>query len=297
MYIEVFMEKIIMKSRGKINLSLDIVGKRKSGYHDVDMIMQQIDLYDLLTFEKTNNSKIEIVCSNRYVPVDSRNIVYKAIVEVNKYLKINNNGIRIIIEKNIPVAAGLGGGSSNAATTIKAYSALYNLNLTKDEMIKIGEKVGADVAFFFEGGCCRVEGIGEILTPIKGLSFGWVVICKPNMGVSTKEVYKELNYPVIIMHPDVDGMIEALKNDDILMISNKLGNVLEQVTLGKYKVVKAIKEKIANSNAYGVLMSGSGPSVFGLFKDYKSGYKTYKKLGSIYNETYLIRTFNGGNYE
>ncbi|MEA1975069.1 MAG: 4-(cytidine 5'-diphospho)-2-C-methyl-D-erythritol kinase [Bacillota bacterium] len=291
------MEKLILKSRAKINLSLDVIGKRDDGYHEVDMVMQQVDLYDTLTFEKTDVGKIEIESSNKYIPTDSRNIVYKAILAVNKYLKIENNGIKIIIDKNIPVAAGLGGGSSNAATAIKAYNILYGLNLKKDEMMKIGLKVGADVPFFFEGGCCRANGIGEILTPIKGLNFGWIVICKPNIGVSTKEIYKALNYPMVVMHPDVDGMVEALKNEDRLMISNKLGNVLERITLEKYKVVKNIKDKISNSNAYGSLMSGSGPTVFGLFSNYKSGYKMYKKLGAIYNETYLIRAFNGGKYE
>ncbi len=261
------------------------------------MVMQQIDLYDTLTFEKTDVGKIEIECNNKYIPIDSRNIVYKAILAVNEYLKIENNGIKIIIDKNIPVAAGLGGGSSNAATAIKAYNILYGLNLKKDEMMKISVKVGADVPFFFEGGCCRARGIGEILTPIKGLNFGWIVICKPNIGVSTKGIYKALNYPMIVMHPDVDGMVEALKNEDRLMISDKLGNVLERITLEKYKVVKNIKDKISNSNAYGSLMSGSGPTVFGLFSNYKSGYKMYKKLGAIYNETYLIRAFNGGEYE
>ncbi len=291
------MEKLILKSRAKINLSLDVIGKRDDGYHEVDMVMQQIDLYDTLTFEKTDVGKIEIECNNKYIPIDSRNIVYKAILAVNEYLKIENNGIKIIIDKNIPVAAGLGGGSSNAATAIKAYNILYGLNLKKDEMMKISVKVGADVPFFFEGGCCRARGIGEILTPIKGLNFGWIVICKPNIGVSTKGIYKALNYPMIVMHPDVDGMVEALKNEDRLMISDKLGNVLERITLEKYKVVKNIKDKISNSNAYGSLMSGSGPTVFGLFSNYKSGYKMYKKLGAIYNETYLIRAFNGGEYE
>ena len=291
------MEKIVRKSRAKINLSLDIVGKRDDGYHEVDMIMQEIDLYDLLTFEKINDNEIVIECNNRYVPEDSRNIVYKAIVGVNKYLNIENRGIKIIIEKNIPVAAGLGGGSSNAATAIEAYNELYTLNLKKEEMMEIGKTVGADVPFFFEGGCCRARGIGEILTPIKGLENGWIVICKPNIAVSTKEVYKALNYPMILSHPDVDGMVEALEKKDLLMVSKKLENVLEQVTLRKYKIVESIKEKISNSNATGVLMSGSGPTVFGLFKDYKSGNKMYKKLSNIYSETYLTKGFNGGTYE
>jgi len=291
------MEKIVRKSRAKINLSLDIVGKRDDGYHEVDMIMQEIDLYDLLTFEKINDNKIMIECNNSYVPEDSRNIVYKAIVGVNEYLNIKNNGIKIIIEKNIPVAAGLGGGSSNAATAIKVYNEMYDLNLKKEEMMKIGEKIGADVPFFFEGGCCRARGVGEILTPIKGLKNGWIVLCKPSIAVSTKGVYTALNYPMVLSHPDIDGMVDALEKNDLTIISSKLGNVLEQVTLEKYKVVESIKEKITNSNAVGVLMSGSGPTVFGLFRDYKSGSKMYKKLSNIYSETYLTKAFNGGIYE
>lgn len=287
------MKKIEIKSRAKVNLSLDVVGKRSNGYHEVDMIMQQIDLYDLLVLEKISGKSIEIECSNPYVPTDDRNIVYKAIEAVNEYLNIKN-GIKIIINKNIPVAAGLGGGSSNAASAIKAYNKLYDLGLSKEEMKKIGGKIGADVPFFFEGGCCRATGIGEILEPIKGLDYGWIVLCKPNIGVSTESIYKSLNYPLIKKHPDVDGMVEALEAEDIMMLSKKLGNVLEQVTLKRHSVVKDIKNRMLESNALGVLMSGSGPTVFGIFKNYKSGKKMLKKLGSIYNETYLIRAFNGG---
>lgn len=289
------MESLSIKARGKINLVLDIVGKFDNGYHAVDMIMQKINLHDTLICKK-HAQEIIIHCDHKDVPTDENNLIVKAIQGVKEYLGVDY-GMAITLEKNIPVSAGLGGGSSDAASAIKAYNSLYELNLTKEEMQKIGQSVGADVPFFFEGDCCRATGIGEKLRAIKGLDTGWIVLCKPNISVSTREVYEGLNYPLILSHPKVDAMAEALEKKDIEEVSKHLGNVLEQVTLKRYSSVREIKEKLRQSDALGVLMSGSGPTVFALFKDYDSGNKVYKKLSNIYSETYLTRSFNGGHYE
>jgi 4-diphosphocytidyl-2-C-methyl-D-erythritol kinase len=289
------MKSLEIQAHGKINLALDIVGKYDNGYHAVDMIMQKINLHDTLICKK-NKKDIIINCDHKDVPLDESNLISKGIQGVKSYLGVDY-GLEITLEKNIPVSAGLGGGSSDAASAIKAYNSLYELGLTKEEMQKIGQSVGADVPFFFEGDCCRAKGIGEKLRVIKGLDQGWIVLCKPNISVSTKAVYQGLNYPLILAHPDVDAMEQAIEEKSLEKVSKYLGNVLEQVTLKRYSSVREIKEKLIQSEALGVLMSGSGPTVFGIFKDYDSGNKVYKKLSNIYSETYLTRSFNGGNYE
>ncbi len=289
------MKSLEIQAHGKINLALDIVGKYDNGYHAVDMIMQKINLHDTLICEK-NEKDIVIHCDHKDVPLDESNLITKAIQGVKSYLGVDY-GLEITLEKNIPVSAGLGGGSSDAASAIKAYNSLYELGLTKEEMQRIGQSVGADVPFFFESDCCRASGIGEVLKPIKGLDMGWIVLCKPNISVSTAEVYQGLNYPLILSHPNVDAMAQALNEKNLEGVSKNLGNVLEQVTLKRYSSVREIKEKLIQSEALGVLMSGSGPTVFAIFKDYSSGHKVYKKLSNIYSETYLTRSFNGGNYE
>ena len=289
------MKSLEIQAHGKINLALDVVGKYDNGYHAVDMIMQKINLHDTLFCEKYEKD-IVIFCDHKDVPLDENNLIAKGIQGIKDYLKVDY-GMKITLKKNIPVSAGLGGGSSDAASAIKAYNSLYELRMTKKEMQKIGQSIGADVPFFFEDDCCRGTGIGEKLRPIQGLDKGWIVLCKPNISVSTQDVYQALNYPLIISHPDVDAMESALEKKNLEEISKQLGNVLEQVTLKRYSSVREIKEKLSQSDALGVLMSGSGPTVFGIFKDYDSGNKVYKKLSNIYSETYLTRSFNGGNYE
>ncbi|MGM0380022.1 MAG: 4-(cytidine 5'-diphospho)-2-C-methyl-D-erythritol kinase [Bacillota bacterium] len=290
------MEKLKLKSRAKINLGLDVVGKYENGYHKVDMVMQEIELYDTLIFTKLKKDNgIIIKCNSKSIPTGSENLIYKAIKELNKIIDKNIN-IKIDLKKNIPIAAGLGGGSSNAATTIKACNTLYDLNLSVEKMKEIGKKIGADVPFFIEGGCCRAKGIGEKLTKINGLKKGWIVLVKPNIGISTQKIYKQLNYPLINNHPKIDNIVKGLKSNDIYKISNELGNVLQKITLNNYSVVMNIKNKMEDTKALGSLMSGSGPTIFGIFKNYEEGNTAYKMFKKIYNETYLIRSFNGGKY-
>ena len=290
------MEKLKLKSRAKINLGLDVVGKYKNGYHKVDMVMQEIELYDTLIFTKLKeNEGIIIECDSKIIPTGPKNLVYKAIKELNKITDININ-LKINLKKNIPISAGLGGGSSNAANTIKACNTLYNLNLSIEKMQEIGKKVGADVPFFIQGGCCRAQGIGEKLKKIQGLKKGWLLLVKPNIGISTKKIYKQLNYPLINNHPKIDNIIKGLKDNDIYKVSKELGNVLQDITLNNHSVVRNIKNKMEDTKALGSLMSGSGATIFGIFKNYEEGNTAYKMFKKIYNETYLIRPFNGGKY-
>lgn len=283
-----------IKARAKVNLSLDVIDQREDGYHELEMVMQQIDLYDILTFEKSED--IIIACDNPYVPSDEKNIVHKIVKSVQDYKNISD-GLKIHIEKNIPVSAGLGGGSTDAAAALVAYNKLYDLNLTRKEMIDISKAIGADIPFFFYGGCCIAKGIGEQLTPIEGFNQGWLVISKPNIGISTQEVYSALDYRLIVDHPQTNAMIEAVKSNNIYQISKNLRNVLEDVVFKRQIIVEKIKNKMNDYGALGSLMSGSGPSVFGIFKDYDSGKNAYKNLKKVYSETYLIKTYNGGNYE
>jgi 4-diphosphocytidyl-2-C-methyl-D-erythritol kinase len=288
------LDELKIKARAKINLSLDVVDKREDGYHELEMVMQQIDLYDVLTFKKSDD--IIIACDNPYVPNDERNIVHKIVEKVQTYKNIKK-GLTIHIEKNIPVSAGLGGGSTDAAATLVAYNRLYDLKLTREEMIDISKAIGADIPFFFYGGCCLAKGIGEKLTPIQGFNKGWLVISKPNIGISTKEVYGDLDYRLIVDHPETDQMIAAVNQDNIYQIAKYLSNVLEPVVFKRQIIVEKIKNKMSDYGALGALMSGSGPSVFGIFKDYDAGKNAYRNLKKVYNETYLIKTYNGGNYE
>lgn len=285
------MERMELKARAKINLTLDIVGKRENGYHEVDMIMQQVDLFDKISLTKQPEG-ITINCPARYVPSDRRNIAYKAIKAVQDECNVSY-GVKIDIDKKIPVAAGLGGGSSNAAAVIKGYNQLYDLNLSLEKMRAIGRTLGADVNFFFTDHAARATGIGEKIQPIPGFKSGWLVLCKPNIGVSTASVYKSLNYQLLMNHPNTEKMVEALKEDNIYEISENLSNVLETVTLNKHTVVKKIKSKMLDYGALGALMSGSGPTVFGIFRNYDEGLVAFKKFKKIYGQTYLIKTYNG----
>jgi len=281
---------ISIKSYAKINLVIDILGKRENGYHDVNMVMQKIDLYDDIFIEKIKNG-IEIETNLSYLPTDSKNIMYKAAILMKEKFDIKD-GLYIKLIKNIPVSAGLGGGSSNAAAVIEVMNGMFKLGLTKSEMMKISEPLGSDVPFCFASGAARAQGLGEIITPIKGLKNVLIVVTKPNISISTKRIYGNLRPSNYNEHPDVEGMIEALQSENVYEISKKLGNVLESVTLKMYPVVGLNKKMMKSYGAIGTLMSGSGPSVYGLFvrKDQaKAAYQNFKKVNK---QTYLVRSYD-----
>lgn len=282
------MNNMTLKARAKVNLALDVLGKRADGYHEVKMIMQQIDLFDEIQLEEIPYRGIYIETNLDYLPNNEDNIAYKAADLMIKQYNIEK-GIYIRINKNIPVSAGLAGGSTDAAAVILGLNALWDLNIDKTELLKLGVKIGADVPFCLIGGCALAEGIGEKLTPITGLDC-FVVLCKPNIRVSTADVYKKLKLEKLKSHPDIDSMIHHIKEDQFDKIRKNMVNVLETVTISEYPIIYNIKKKMLECQAEASLMSGSGPTVFGIFKDYERAKSAYENLKRLYNETFLVKS-------
>jgi len=276
-----------LKAYAKINLTLDVVNRRSNGYHDVQMIMQQIDLYDEVTVEKTD-AGIAVETNCAFIPCDAQNIAWRAADLFLKTYEIQQ-GVRISIQKNIPVAAGLAGGSTNAAAVLRACNSLFEIHASVEDLKALGLKLGADVPFCIEGGAALAEGIGENLTRIRGLKDGYLVVCKPNFGVSTREIYENLQWDRIERHPDTAAMLRALGGDDLSEICNQLVNVLEEVTLVRYPEVKVLKERMQEYGARGVLMSGSGPTVFGIFRQGDKARRACENLKRYYRQAYVVK--------
>ena len=277
-----------IKAYGKVNISLDVVGKREDGYHLLSMIMQNIDLYDEIEVEK-QECGIILECNKSYVPVDNRNLAYKA-AEIFKERYDIVDGVKINIEKNIPVSAGLAGGSTDAAAVLKVMNKLFNVNATEEELMELGLKLGADIPYCIHGGTALCEGIGEIITPIKPFRDKIVVLVKPAFGVSTKEVYKNFNLEKVKQHPKTAEIINAIENDDLNFVASNMKNLLENVTLRKHKVLIKIKEDMIRLGAIGSMMSGSGPSVFAFFDDMLKAQRCFEKMKENYKEVFLTRT-------
>lgn len=284
------MNSLKLKSRAKINLSIDVLGKRQDGYHLVEMIMQTIDLYDYITVREIDENSIIVKSNSGNIPLDENNIVYKAAKLLKNEFNINK-GLEILIEKNIPVAAGMAGGSSNAAATLVGINNLWNLNLSSDKLRELGFKLGADVPFCIEGGAALAEGVGEVLTSIQGLDEdAHILVCKPNIFVSTKDVYQSLNMSQVEKRPNNEYLIECLKTKDLKNLSENMVNVLESVTSEKYEEIDIIEKIMLNNNALGSMMSGSGPTVFGVFDNYEYAQNAKKELLSKYNQVYLVKS-------
>jgi 4-diphosphocytidyl-2-C-methyl-D-erythritol kinase len=287
------LESITEKSRAKINLSLDILGVLPNGYHEVEMIMQQIDLYDLVTVSRIPEG-IEITSNLYYLPTDQTNIAWKAANLLIETYGIQS-GVKIHLEKRVPVAAGLAGGSANAAAVMRAVNRLFELDLSREEMMAHGLTLGADVPFCFLEGAAVARGIGEVLTPIKSLQNVWVLLAKPNLGVSTKEVYRLYDQHEILRHPNTPLLIDAVESNNLQCLSKEMFNVLEEVTTSLYPIVSEVKRRMRQSGATCTMMSGSGPTVFGLFTHYDRGQKAEKQLKKWYQQTYLVKIYSGGN--
>ena len=262
------MDKLELKALGKINLGLDILGKRPNGYHDVRMVMQTVMLYDDVTLEKKEEEGIELETNLSFLPVDSGNIAYKAAKLLIDEFKLTG-GIKIHLEKHIPVAAGMAGGSTNAAAVLYGMNKMYDLGLTMEELMERGVKLGADVPYCIMRGTVLAEGIGEILTPLAPLPKCYVLIAKPPLSASTKEIYEKYDSKEDIVHPDIDAIIDGLENDDIKKVAENMGNVLEQVMIPDFPVLDEIKKTMMENGALGSMMSGSGPTVFGIYDDRK----------------------------
>lgn len=274
------MNIIKLRAYAKINLGLDVVGKREDGYHEVKMIMQTINLYDQITMRKINDTNIYLKTNLHYLPVNEKNLVYKAAKLLKEEFNIEQ-GIDIKLDKRIPVAAGMAGGSSDAAAALVGMNKLFDLGLSKKELMERGVKLGADVPYCILRGTALSEGIGEVLTPLAPAPECYVLIAKPGISVSTKFVYGNLNLSELKEHPDIDGMIDDISNNNLYGIANKLSNVLETVTIKEYPVIETIKQEMIKRGALGSIMSGSGPTVFGLFDDKKMAKDAFYHMKSL----------------
>ncbi|AWC31088.1 4-diphosphocytidyl-2C-methyl-D-erythritol kinase [Bacillus cytotoxicus] len=279
--------KLLVKAPAKINLSLDVLGKRQDGYHEVKMIMTTIDLADRLELTELTEDRIEIVSHNRYVPDDQRNLAYQAAKLLKEKYQVKQ-GVSIAIEKTIPVAAGLAGGSSDAAATLRGLNKIWNLGLTMDELAELGAEIGSDVSFCVYGGTAIATGRGEKIEHIKTPPSCWVILAKPHIGVSTADVYGNLKLNRVT-HPDVDQMAEAINRGDYQGICNAVGNVLEDVTFAMHPEVARIKTRMKRFGADAVLMSGSGPTVFGLVHHDSRMHRIYNGLKGFCEQVYAVR--------
>lgn len=274
------MNHISIKSYAKINLGLDVLGTLPNGYHTLKMIMQTITLSDSLFFEKRNDNKIILKTNLPFLPVNEKNIVYQAIRLFMDTMHISS-GIFCTITKHIPVAAGMAGGSGNAAAALKAMDALFDTGLSEKALAELGVKLGADVPYCLMGGTALAEGIGDMLTPLPKPPKAKVLIVKPSVSVSTKDVYTNLVLDDNTKHPDIDACIKALKDGALNELCDHLGNVLEDVTVKLHPCIADIKAKMLELGADGSLMSGSGPSVFGLYADEDKAGKAYEYFKAV----------------
>lgn len=289
------MNEISIKAMGKINLGLDVLGKRADGYHEVRMIMQSVELGDTLKFTKTEEEGIKIRTNKKDLPTDENNLVYKAIKLMQEEYKLPG-GIKVSLEKQIPVAAGMGGGSTDAAAALIGMNKLFALGLTEERLKELGLKLGADVPFCIMGGTALAEGIGEVLTALPAAPSCYVLIARPDIEVSTKEVYGSLYAESIKSRPDITGMIQSVWNKNLSGIADRMENVLEAVTVKKHPVIEQLKDKMRQEGAMDAMMSGSGPTVFGIFPDAVQAGEAYKQIVSsgLSAQTYVTKFAESG---
>ncbi len=282
-----------LKALAKINLGLDVLGRRENGYHDVRMVMQTIYLYDNVTLQKTESPGIELKTNLFYLPLDEKNIAYKAAKLLMDEFQIEE-GISITLDKHIPVAAGLAGGSSNAAAVLVGMNRLFKLGLSEEELMERGVKLGADVPYCIMRGTALAEGIGEELKALPPLPKCFVLIAKPAISVSTKTVYEKLDAHEIEEHPDIDGILEGLETGNLEKVAACMGNVLERVTVEEYPIIDTIKQVMKKEGALGAMMSGSGPTVFGIFNDRRLGKQAQQKIlqKNLTKQVYLVNVHN-----
>lgn len=279
--------KLSVKAPAKINLSLDVLYKRPDGYHEVEMIMTTIDLADRIELTLLEEDKINILSHNRFVPDDQRNLAFQAAKLLKERFQITK-GVTITIEKNIPVAAGLAGGSSDAAATLRGLNKLWNLGLSLDQLAELGAEIGSDVSFCVYGGTALAKGRGEQITEIPSPPTCWVILAKPFIGVSTAEVYRRLDVKKV-HHPNINEMIQAITSNDYENMCNQVGNVLEEVTLPLHPEVALIKEQMKRFGADAVLMSGSGPTVFGIVQHDSRMHRIYNGLRGFCDQVFAVR--------
>lgn len=272
------MSKLEIKAYAKINLGLDVVRRLENGYHEVKMVMQTVGIYDVLTFEKAAEG-IVITTDSGELPTDENNLIYKAARLMTERYGVTE-GVRIHLQKNIPIAAGMAGGSTDAAATLKGMNELFGLGVSTQELMEIGVKIGADVPYCVMGGTALAEGIGEKLTALTNAPDCFVLVAKPDINVSTKFVYEHLDAAGVAKHPDIDGMVEAIAKGNLQGILERMENVLESVTIPAHPVIDTIKARMRELGAENSLMSGSGPTVFGIFTEKEQAERAYEQIKS-----------------
>lgn len=284
---------ISLKALAKINLGLDVVRRREDGYHEVRMIMQTIQLYDRLDIKRTQEPGIQIQTNLSFLPVNENNLIYKAAKLLMDEFSITD-GVSVKLDKRIPVAAGMAGGSTDAAAMLIGVNRLFSLGLTKRQLMERGVQIGADVPYCIMRGTALAEGIGEALSPLPPMVKCPVLIAKPSISVSTKFVYQNLKLDDTTIHPDIDLLIDDIKAKNLHDIAAHMGNVLETVTIPNYPVIDEIKKHMLSNGALGAMMSGSGPTVFGLFDDEDTAKKAYKAMRSSHlaRQVYLTSIYN-----
>ncbi|QRG67789.1 4-(cytidine 5'-diphospho)-2-C-methyl-D-erythritol kinase [Brevibacillus choshinensis] len=280
--------RISVKAPAKINLTLDVLAKRPDGYHEVEMVMTTVDLADRVDLTLRGDGEITLDCSASFVPDDIRNHAYKAAVLLKERYHVRE-GVHLYIDKQIPVAAGLAGGSSDAAATLRGLNQLWNLGLSLDELAAVGAEIGSDVPFCVYGGTALAKGRGEQITHLGAPAPCWVILAKPPIGVSTADVYGNLRVPEIDNHPATGEMLMAISDQDFSLMCQSLGNVLENVTLPLHPQVRQIKELMMASGADGVLMSGSGPTVFALVQKEAKVHRIYNALRGFVKDVFVAR--------
>lgn len=290
------MENCVKKAYAKINLGLDVIGRLPNGYHEVRMIMQTVGIYDVLTLKKIPEG-IVVTTDNGDLPTDENNLIYKSARLMLEQYRLPG-GVSIHLEKNIPIAAGMAGGSTDAAATFIGMNELFEVGAGEEELRELGVKVGADVPYCIMGGTALAEGIGEKLTPLPAPQDCYLLIAKPDINVSTKYVYEHLDAEGVEKHPDIDGMIEALKQGSLTGIVERMSNVLENVTVKKYPVIQEMKQNMLDNGALGSLMSGSGPTVFGIFDERESAEKALGALmkTGLAKQLFVTGFVKGGTY-
>ena len=271
--------EITLEAHGKINLGLDVVRKLANGYHEVRMIMQEVELSDEVRIRRLSEDAIIVKTDREGLPCDERNLAFKAAKLLKEKYKIRD-GVEIFIEKRIPMAAGMAGGSADCAAVLKGMNTLFGLHLSLAQLQEEGVKLGADVPYCLLGGCALAEGIGEALTPVKQPPACVLLLAKPDIDVSTKYVYENLGIDQLGQHPDIDGIRHCIETGDLEGLCGKLENVLESVTGKKYPVIGEIEKTMREAGALQAIMSGSGPTVFGIFKERENAQKAMENIKS-----------------
>ena len=267
---------MVRKAYAKINIGLDVLRRRADGYHEVRMIMQTIGLHDELQFTRAE-SGITLRINRPDLSAGADNLVYRAAELMLETYGIPQ-GVCITLEKNIPMAAGLAGGSADAAATLKGLNDLFRIGATQEELRKLGVRLGADVPYCIMGGTALAEGIGEILTPLRNLPQCKVLIAKPNIDVSTAFVYRNLHVETREYHPDVDAQLRGIAGDNLPQVIQAMGNILELVTIPEYPVIEEIKQTMKQAGAMNAMMSGSGPTVFALYDEEEKAQRAVERL-------------------